>query len=63
MGHKHSSENSDREVRRQVRAVACPRCGAIAFQKCIGVRVKQRSASHQERWTAFRDRSKETATA
>lgn len=53
--HKHSPASNRIVQRLLVRSIACPKCGAVAGQKCIGVRVKARSASHQERWDAYRE--------
>lgn len=56
--HKHSPA-ADRIAQRQlVRSVACPKCGAAPGQKCIGVRVKKRAASHVERWGAYKEQAK-----
>lgn len=41
-----------------VRSIGCPECGAKPGQKCVGVRVKERTANHQPRWDAYRDQLK-----
>jgi hypothetical protein len=57
--HKHSPAANRIAQRQLVRSVACPKCGAISSQKCIGVRVKKRAASHIERWGAYKQKLKE----
>ena len=58
LGHKHSSDAKQRSVRTAVRSVECPYCGAKPREKCIGVQGQLRSASHEERWDAYRKQTK-----
>jgi hypothetical protein len=60
--HGHSPAAKRIAQRQMVRSVPCPKCGAKAGQKCIGVRVKARAASHQERWDAYREQQTKPTT-
>lgn len=55
MSHGHNPDTEHLRKRQQVRSVPCPKCGAEAYRKCIGVRIKARAASHKERWAAYRE--------
>lgn len=46
--HKHSTESANVIKRASVRSVACPKCGAEPYAKCIGTHGL-RSASHVQR--------------
>lgn len=38
--------------RTAAREVPCPRCGAAAFEPCVGARGKERESCHYERHQA-----------
>lgn len=51
---RHSMDPANLQKRQMVKSVACPKCGAARWEKCIGVRGQKRSASHKVRWEAYR---------
>lgn len=47
-----SSMPDPRLGRLEVRAVPCPECGALAFERCVGSRGQRRISNHQSRVNA-----------